>query len=103
MTALRELQEETGIRGARLVSEEIFSLEILTVNGHMKKGVYVPGHLHFNVTYLAEADENESLQIKADENSGVKWVNIEDAISLTNETKMKPIYKKLNDKVFELR
>lgn len=36
--ALRELQEETGVRNAFLVSTGIFSLEILTVDGHEKKG-----------------------------------------------------------------
>ena len=48
--ALRELQEETGVKGVLLADGEIFSLEILTVNGHIRKGIYVPGHLHFNVT-----------------------------------------------------
>lgn len=94
--ALKELQEETGVRGARLVSEEIFSLEILTVNGHMKKGVYVPGHLHFNVTYLAEADENESLIINKEENRAVKWWTMEEALKASNEPWMvERVYKKL--------
>lgn len=35
--AMRELQEETGVRNALLVSPDIFSLELLTVNGHMRK------------------------------------------------------------------
>ena len=97
--ALKELQEETGVRGARLVSEEIFSLEILTVNGHMKKGVYVPGHLHFNVTYLAEADENESLIINKEENRAVKWWTMEEALKASNEPWMvERVYKKLIQK-----
>ena len=37
------------------MGDEIFSIETLTVDGHIKKGVYVPCHLHFNVTYLLEA------------------------------------------------
>lgn len=56
-------QEETGVRNAKLVIRDIFSLEILTVNGHVKKGSYVPSHLHFNVTYLAEADNHVSTTI----------------------------------------
>lgn len=35
--AMRELQEETGVENAVLVSPDIFSLELLTVNGHMRK------------------------------------------------------------------
>lgn len=53
--AWKELQEETGVKHAALVSEEVFSLETLAVSGHMRKGVWVPSHLHFNLTYLAEA------------------------------------------------
>ena len=56
--AWKELQEETGVKHAKLVSEEIFSLETLTVNGHIKKGIWVPSHLHFNLTFLAEAEED---------------------------------------------
>lgn len=94
--ALRELQEETGIRRARLLSEDIFSLEILTVDGHMKKGVYVPSHLHFNVTYLAEADEQETLIVNEQENQAVKWWTFEDALKVSDEPWMvEHVYKKL--------
>ena len=59
--AKREAMEETGVTEIRVISEDIFSLEILTVDGHEKRGVYVPSHLHLNVTYLLEADEALSL------------------------------------------
>ena len=72
--ALREAREESGIRSARPVLENIFSLEALTVDGHEKRGAYVSSHLHLNVTYLLEADEEEALSIKPDENSGVRWL-----------------------------
>ena len=50
--AKREAMEETGVTEIRAISEDIFSLEILTVDGHEKRGVYVPSHLHLNVSYL---------------------------------------------------
>ena len=94
--ALRELQEETGVENAVLVSPEIFSLEILTVNGHIKKGIYVPSHLHMNVTYLAEADENEALIVNKAENQAVKWWSFEDAMKVPKEPWfVEWIYKKL--------
>ena len=94
--ALRELQEETGVVHARLVSEDILSLETLTVNGHIKKGRYVPSHLHLNVTYLAEADENEELVVNEDENQAVKWFTFEEALKASKEPWMvERIYKKL--------
>lgn len=43
--ALRELQEETGVSHAHLVPCGIYSLEVLTVDGHRKRGVYVGSHL----------------------------------------------------------
>lgn len=97
--ALRELQEETGVKNARLVSDEIFSIETLTVDGHIKKGAYVPCHLHFNVTYLAEADEAETLIVKEDENQAVKWFIFEDALEASTEPWMvEHVYKKLVEK-----
>ena len=101
--ALRELQEETGVKHAKLVSEDIFSLEILAVNGHMKKGKYVPSHLHLNVTYLAEADESEALTVKEDENSAVKWWTFEEALRVSKEPWfVEHIYKKLIEKCRKL-
>ncbi len=60
-------KEEAGIRHVQPVSKEIFSLESLTVDGHVKRGCYVSSHLHLNVTYLLEADSEEAVAIKADE------------------------------------
>ena len=101
--ALRELQEETGVANARIVEcgpGKIYSLEVLTVNGHVKRGAYVSSHLHLNVTYLAIADPNEAIRIKPDENSGVRWVPLEDAIRLSTEPWIRErIYRKLIDKL----
>ncbi len=101
--ALRELQEETGVSHARMVAlpaGNIYSLEVLTVDGHEKRGRYVGSHLHLNVTYLAVASPDEAVRIKPDENSGVKWVPTEDAIALSTEPWIRErIYRKLIDKL----
>ena len=98
--ALREAREETGLRKVRAVSEEICSLEVLTVDGHEKRGAYVPSHLHLNVTYQLEADEDEELQVCEEENSGVKWFTLHDALRASTEPWfVERIYKKLNDKL----
>ena len=97
--ALREAREETGIH-ARPVTESIFSLETLTVDGHEKRGRYVPSHLHLNVTYLLEADENESIRAKADENAAVRWFTLADSLTNCSEPWMvKRVYGKLNQKL----
>ena len=95
-TAFRELKEETGVQNVKILSEDIFSLEIVRVNGHIKRGEYVSSHLHLNLTYLFEVDEKEELRIKEDE----KWVNIEDVEKISKETFMKEwIYNKLEEKL----
>ena len=87
------------MRNASLVSGDIFSLEILTVDGHVKKGRYVPGHLHLNVTYLAEADEAETLVVNAEENKAVKWWTFDEALRASTEPWfVEHIYKKLIEK-----
>ena len=98
--ALREVCEESGVKKVKPVTEEIFSLEVLTVDGHEKKGKYVPSHLHLNVTYLLEADEEETVHVKKDENSAVGWFSPEEAVEASSEPWFQErIYRKLNRKL----
>ena len=98
--ALREAREESGVQNIRPVSENLYSVEMLTVSGHVKRGKYVNSHLHLNATYLLEADETDALHIKADENSGIKWVPIDEVESVcTNRWDYENIYAKLNAKL----
>ena len=101
--ALREVKEEAGITNVKPVSEEIFSLESLTVDGHVKKGNYISSHLHLNVTYLLEADSDEAVSIKADENSGVAWFSPEKALEKSTEPWfVANVYSKLLEKMKQL-
>ena len=100
--AIREVQEETGVKNVKPVSDDIYSLEILTVDGHEKRGEYVASHLHMNVTYLLMADEEENLHICEDENSGVAWFTLDGALAASTEPWfVERIYKKLNDKLIK--
>lgn len=102
--AIREVQEESGVTKVRPVSEEIYSLEVLTVDGHMKRGEYVSSHLHLNVCYLLEAQEDETLHSKPDENSGVAWFPLDEAVKASSEPWFREhIYKKLNQKLQQER
>lgn len=96
--ALREVAEETGAAAA-LAQDGIFSLEILAVAGHEKKGLYVPSHLHLNVTFLAEADAAAPLAVNPDENRAVRWIPLQQAAALPDEPWMTArIYCKLAKK-----
>lgn len=98
--AIKEAKEETGLRNIHVLSDKIFSLEILSVNTHRKNGVHIPKHLHFNITYLLEADDSEVLVHKKDENSAVAWFSKDDAVSASNEDWMrKNVYDKLDQKL----
>ena len=95
--ALREVREESGLTDVRPVSQDIYSVEILPVSGHEKKGQYVPSHLHLNVTFLLEANPSAPLRSLPGENSAVRWFPIEEAIEASTETWIRErIYKKLN-------
>lgn len=98
--ALKEVQEESGLKHVRPLSDEIFSLEILTVDGHIKKGIYVPSHLHLNLTFLLEGDMQDPVFNKPDENSSVCWFDKNEAIQKSSEAWFQEhIYSKLNLKM----
>ena len=48
-----------------------------------------------NFTYFLIADESEKLVVKEDENSGVQWFTLEEAMDAMDEPRMRPIYQKL--------
>lgn len=97
--AMKEAQEETGLTKVRPVSTQMYSLEILGVQAHEKKGEHVATHVHLNVTYLLEASEQQPITIKPDENSAIRWIPLEQAVEASTEPAMKVVYEKLNEKL----
>lgn len=97
--ALREAREETGVQTLAPLSRDIYSLEILPVNAHVKKGKFISAHLHLNVTYLLVADDRQPLHVRPDENSAVAWLPLDQAADNRDEPFMAVIYRKLNEKL----
>ena len=98
--ALREACEESGVTHIRPVTNRLYSVEMLTVDGHVKRGRYVSSHLHLNATYLLEDDEHDPLFVKADENSGVRWMALDDVeAACSKRWDWEYIYAKLNAKL----
>ncbi len=97
--AMKEAKEETSIKSVKPLLNIPISLESVPVLGHIKRGKYVPAHIHLNVTYLLEADENELIETKPDENSGVEWLTFDELLNKATEIYMIPVYKKIIEKI----
>lgn len=96
--AVREVEEETGLKIENYENSKIESLDILPVLGHVKRGKWVSAHLHLSVAYIFFAKE-DNVRNKPDENSAVEWKNIDDVLSLTTENHMILVYEKLIKKI----
>ena len=97
--AIREVKEEAGIQCETGIRGDFFS-GISDGGWTCEKGNYVSSHLHLNITYLLEADSEEQVSVKADENSGVAWFSPEDALEKSTEPWfVEHIYSKLIKKM----
>ena len=100
--AMKEVREESGIQDVKPLSEEIFSLEALCVDGHVKNGSYVSSHIHLNITYLLEADSNQPVHHREGENKAVGWFARDEVYEKCSEPWFtEHIYRKLNQKLQE--
>lgn len=93
--ALREAMEETGIPSFRPLRTAPISLEILSVQSHMRRGIRVDAHHHLNLTYFLMADEDRPLTANPRENSAIKWFRQDEIPGVVSEPHMLPIYRKL--------
>jgi len=100
--AIKEAIEETGVKNIQPLTPQISSLDILPVQAHIKNGNYISAHLHLSIAYLVQADENQPLIIKADENSSVKWIPIDEVNLYSSEPHMQTVYEKLIYKIKKL-
>lgn len=96
--ALREAREETGAEHICAIDGSVCSVDILPLQAHIRRGKPVQAHLHLNFTYALQCDEEQSLHIKPDENSGVAWLTLSDLpqlIAAHERQLMLPIYQKI--------
>lgn len=97
--ALKETTEESGIKNIKVLSSDFSDIACLFVKAHKKKGKEVSAHLHFNVTYILEAGEQEALRIAEEENTAVRWLEIGELEKYVTEEHMKPVYARLIEKM----
>jgi len=96
--ALKEAEEETGIRDFKVLEDDdglIIGLDILTVREHIKNGRFVSAHLHLNASFLFEANEEDVLSLNQEETNGVRWIPVSDIDEMADEPEITPIYHRM--------
>ncbi len=78
--ALREAREESGLTRVRLVSEQVFDVDVHSIPARGD----VPAHRHYDLRFLCVADSGEPLRV-SDESHDVAWVALADVPALTGE------------------
>lgn len=75
--ALKEAEEESGLKNLRLVESSIFDLDkhIIPERPH------VPEHFHYDVRYLIEADIQEKLVI-SNESVSLAWFTFDSVVDM---------------------
>jgi len=71
--ALKEAEEETGLKSFTQLTSNIFDIDIHTIperNGF-------PEHLHFDLRILLQASENDALLI-SEESHDLSWIHVKD-------------------------
>ncbi|MBN2675926.1 MAG: NUDIX hydrolase [Alphaproteobacteria bacterium] len=100
--ARKEVGEESGLTEFRTLSEKPFDLSVIIVMPHVKRGKFIPDHLHYNPVFLFEAEETAPLQHLPEENAGVKWIPVEDVLNNVTEDHIKSTYARIIEKVKNL-
>lgn len=78
--ALREVQEESGIKNFVNLSDEIFDVNHEVIENRPHKNE--PEHIHFDINFLF-VTENENFVV-SDESKSIKWVFLSEAKKLVS-------------------
>ena len=97
--AEKEAEEESGVSHLRLLHPAPISIESIPVATHIRRSQPVAEQTHLNVTFLFEADDTVDIRIKPEENSGVKWIPLNQFVASSLEPHMQVIYQKIIDRI----
>lgn len=82
--AIAEAEEESGLSRFKVLSSEIFDLDIHRIpqyNG-------TPSHLHYDIRFILEAQHGDEDIIVSDESHDVAWVHIDNVLQKNPEQSM---------------
>ena len=88
--ALRELEEETGLKNIRQLGIGVFDLDIHLIPARKD----FPQHDHYDVRFCFEADEREPITV-SDESLDVRWISIVELKLLTDSKSLFRMAEKL--------
>ena len=90
--AINETKEETGLKKLKIISDEIFDLDIHKIPQYDN----IPPHFHYDIRFLLEAKRNAN-QIKVSrESHDVPWVHRDKVLNKNNEYSIKRMLNKIN-------
>ena len=78
--ALREAEEETGLRDIKVVSPAIFDIDVHMIPARVSE----PEHIHYDIRFLLEASTGQPF-IQTRETKEVRWVDVSEIAVLTTE------------------
>jgi len=88
--ALREAEEESGVKGIVAVSENIFDVDVHPIPEHGNE----PAHFHYDVRFLFQADDAQPLIISS-ESKDLAWIPLERITEYTTEESVLRMVRKL--------
>ena len=97
--AKKETEEETGLKNFVVLSSNPIAIDSLPVASHYKRGKFIPAHTHLSIAFLFEADENDCIRIKADENSNIGWLTFSELVKFSKEPHMVKVFEKIIDRI----
>ena len=83
--ALREAKEESGIENFKIISDQIFDLDIHDI----PKIDSQPPHKHYDVRFLFEANSKKEKVVVSEESNAVAWIDISKACEKNSELSIK--------------
>lgn len=88
--AIKEAEEETGIKGLKFLMPEIFDIDIHLLPEH--KGI--EAHYHFDIRFLLHAHEDDTF-IKNHESHELRWVEINKENTPVDRESVARMFKKI--------
>ena len=88
--ALTECTEESGLQSVKVISEQIFDIDIHIIPRYED----TPKHLHFDVRFLFEAIKGLEPIIASNESNEVAWIKLDHVHTKNSEQSLQRMVKK---------